>query len=190
MKDTGKNLKQVEAFQKYASEATDAYIATGKKTREQSIHELEVATCKLTGTTSLDVANRIMTQVANAQVWPKPNAGFDQRIKAFSGIAEMDPRNATEAMLATQMIGVHEAAMMFLHRATLVEQSPEGIDPNVLRATRLLRLFTEQLEAMAKLKGKSGQQRVTVEHVHVHPGGQAIVGAVSTGKGTRGRGDG
>jgi GTPase len=52
-----------------------------------------------------------------------------------------------------------------------------------------MRLFTEQLEAMSKLKGKVGQQKVTVEHVHVHDGGQAIVGAVSTGKPDRGEGD-
>ena len=44
-----------------------------------------------------------------------------------------------------------------------------------------MRLFTEQLEAMAKLKGKSGQQRVVVEHVNVAAGGQAIVGTVIPG---------
>jgi hypothetical protein len=43
-----------------------------------------------------------------------------------------------------------------------------------------MRLHLEQIEAMQKLKGKAGQQRVTVKHVHVHEGGQAIVGAVST----------
>ena len=37
----------------------------------------------------------------------------------------------------------------------------------------------EQVETMAKLKGKTGRQKVTVEQVHVHEGGQAIVGAVS-----------
>ncbi len=46
-----------------------------------------------------------------------------------------------------------------------------------------LRLFNDQLEAMQKLKGKTGQQRVTVEHVHVHKGGQAVVGTVATGRG-------
>jgi len=51
-----------------------------------------------------------------------------------------------------------------------------------------MRLFNEQLEAMQKLKGKAGQQKVTVEHVHVHEGGQAIVGAVSAGKVGRGGG--
>ena len=35
-------------------------------------------------------------------------------------------------------------------------------------------------------RGKGGQQVVCVEHVHVHPGGQAIVGSVETG----GRGGG
>ena len=39
---------------------------------------------------------------------------------------------------------------------------------------------------MAKLKGTASQQKVTVEHVHVNKGGQAIVGAVSK----RGVGDG
>ena len=42
-----------------------------------------------------------------------------------------------------------------------------------------MRIFNEQLEAMQKLKGKASQQKVTVEHVHVHEGGQAIVGAVN-----------
>ena len=52
-----------------------------------------------------------------------------------------------------------------------------------------MRLFGEQLEAMQKLKGKSGQQKVTVEHVHVHDGGQAIVGTVTAGGTGRGVGD-
>jgi hypothetical protein len=40
-----------------------------------------------------------------------------------------------------------------------------------------MRVFREQLEAMQKLKGKTGEQRVTVKHVHVRKGGQAIVGS-------------
>jgi hypothetical protein len=38
-----------------------------------------------------------------------------------------------------------------------------------------MRLHLEQIEAMQKLKGKAGQQKVTVEHVDVHEGGQTIV---------------
>jgi hypothetical protein len=86
------------------------------------------------------------------------------------------------------MLGVHHAAILFLKLATIDGQTEDGADRNVLRATRLLRLFNEQLEAMAKLQGKSGRQVVTVEHVHVHEGGQAIVGAVTAG--TRGQSGG
>jgi hypothetical protein len=42
-------------------------------------------------------------------------------------------------------------------------QSTEVIDANVSRATRLMRVFNEQVETVAKLKGISGQQRVVVE---------------------------
>jgi hypothetical protein len=37
------------------------------------------------------------------------------------------------------------------------------------------------LEALNRHRGK-GQQKVTVEHVHVHAGGQAVVGSVERSK--------
>jgi hypothetical protein len=86
-------------------------------------------------------------------------------------------------MLAVQMIGAQRTAMRFLERATLPGQTPDGMDANVLRAMRLMRLFNEQVETMAKLKGKGGQQRVVVEHVTVAAGGQASVGTVTRGCG-------
>jgi hypothetical protein len=49
---------------------------------------------------------------------------------------------------------------------------------------KLLRTYTAQLEALQRYRGK-GQQKVTVEHVHVHSGGQAIVGAVTGGSGVQ-----
>jgi hypothetical protein len=39
-----------------------------------------------------------------------------------------------------------------------------------------------QVEALQRYRGK-GQQKVTVEHVHAHSGGQAIVGTVHPGGG-------
>jgi hypothetical protein len=46
-------------------------------------------------------------------------------------------------------------------------------------AVKLLRTYTAQLEALTKLR-RGGEQTVRVEHVHVHAGGQAVVGNVST----------
>jgi hypothetical protein len=41
-------------------------------------------------------------------------------------------------------------------------------------------LYAQQVAALNKHRGK-GQQKVTVEHVYVAPGGQAIVGNVEAG---------
>src|SRR5262249_16939390 len=51
-------------------------------------------------------------------------------------------------------------------------------------AVKLLRTYTMQMEALLRYRGK-GEQKMTVEHVHVYQGGQAIVGAVHHGGGAR-----
>jgi endonuclease III len=102
-------------------------------------------------------------------------------VKAQAMLAELEPTTATEALLAAQMVGAQRAAMIFLARSLAPGQQVEMVDRHVNRAAKLMRLFNEQIEAMAKLKGKGGQQRVVVEHVTVAAGGQAIVGAVTQG---------
>jgi hypothetical protein len=59
----------------------------------------------------------------------------------------------------------------------LPEQSFEGRRENLNQANKLSRTYTNLLEALNRHRGK-GQQKVTVEHVHVHSGGQAVVGTV------------
>ena len=183
--------KQALALQKAGSDEANLQVgAMEKKTREQSVDQLMATASRVTGAKTHEMSDRIIVQVATALVQPRPKGTNDHLIKAFAAIGEMGPQNATEAMLATQMIAANDAALMFLKRATLENQTFEGTDANVLRATRLMRVFSEQLEAMQRLRGKAGQQRVTVEHVHVHEGGQAIVGAVTARGPGEGVGDG
>lgn len=143
------------------------------------------------GCKTSEVALAILAQVVGLE-HPNASTVSDDRIdtllmNATAMLAELQPTTATQALLAAQMVGVQRAAMTFLANATKPEDTAEGRDRNVLRATRLMRLFTEQVEAMAKLKGKSSQQRVVVEHVTVSAGGQAIVGTVIPGgRGTSG----
>jgi hypothetical protein len=49
---------------------------------------------------------------------------------------------------------------------------------NLNQANKLSRTYATLLEALNRYRGK-GQQKVTVEHVHVHSGGQAVVGMVA-----------
>jgi hypothetical protein len=125
-------------------------------------------------------ALQILTQALNVPSCGASQDDSDRLLAAFGTLMEIAPQGALESLLAAQMMGVHNAALMFLRNSTADGQDIEARDANVLRAVRLMRLFNEQLEMMQKLKGKAGQQKVTVEHVHIHKGGQAIVGAVGT----------
>jgi len=57
------------------------------------------------------------------------------------------------------------------------EQTVEGRSENLNQANKLSRTYAVLLDALNRHRGK-GQQKVTVEHVHVHSGGQAVVGMV------------
>jgi hypothetical protein len=143
------------------------------------------------GCKTSEVALAVLIQVLKFE-HPTKDVSEEQMTKmhlnATAMLAELEPKTATELLLAAQMVGAQRLAMEFMVRATHPQQTTDCVDRNVLRATRLMRLFNEQAEAMAKLKGTGGQQRVVVEHVTVAAGGQAIVGTVSAPR--RGEGAG
>ncbi len=82
-------------------------------------------------------------------------------------------------MMAAQLIAARNAAMECYRRAMIGEQSFEGLRENLSQANKLSRTYATLLEALNRHRGK-GQQKVTVEHVHIHSGGQAVVGVVGT----------
>jgi hypothetical protein len=132
------------------------------------------------GTTSQAFAeteiNRLMRGLGPH--WTRPPT--DQEINAALAVVDgIRPENEVEALLAAQMVMTHVLTMQAMSRAHWAEEvEKQQIASNV--AIRFGRLFTLQVEALAKLRRK-GEQMVRVEHVHVHPGGQAIVGPVNTG---------
>jgi hypothetical protein len=83
-------------------------------------------------------------------------------------------------MLIGQLIATHNAAMECYRRAMLGDQTFEGRRENLNQANKLCRSYAALTEALDRHRGK-GQQRIVVEHVNVHAGGQAIVGAVTAG---------
>ena len=65
--------------------------------------------------------------------------------------------------------------MEYLGRTNNEGQTPQGIDTNVNRSTKLFRLYNETLETLMRYRRK-GEQRGIVQHVNVENGGKAIVG--------------
>ena len=96
-------------------------------------------------------------------------------------IAAVEPRDSIEAMLATQMVTVHNAMLRSARSLRGSETIPQQ-DSNGNLVNKLARTFAAQVEALKRYRSK-GEQKVVVEHVTVNEGGQAIVGNVETGGG-------
>jgi proteasome lid subunit RPN8/RPN11 len=86
---------------------------------------------------------------------------------AIASIHSIGPRDGVEAMLAVQMTATHAAAMQMLHRAVRGQPSFEIYDSIVNRATKLLRTYAAQVEALKRYRS-AGEQRVVVQHQHVN----------------------
>jgi hypothetical protein len=121
---------------------------------------------------------------AFAALWQK-NSDCDtpEREGTLAAMIDIKPRDALKGMLIGQAIASHNAAMECYRRAMIYEQTFEGRRENLNQANKLSRTFASLTEALDRHRGK-GQQRITVEHVNVHPGGQAIVGAVTARRGS------
>ena len=91
------------------------------------------------------------------------------------------PRDETEAMLGAQMVASHCLAMEMSRRALTAEYRDTLIDAAGF-ANKFMRTYAALVEALTRYRGK-GEQKVVVEHVHVHQGAQAIIGAVTAGGG-------
>ena len=98
---------------------------------------------------------------------------------AAAGLAGIGPQDEIEGMIAAQLVACHNASMECYRRAMLPDISFDMRHGNLNSANKLSRTYSTLLEALNRHRGK-GQQKVTVEHVHVHEGGQAIVGNVES----------
>ena len=137
-------------------------------------------TLKTIGGSGSDDWNNTLANQAVEALWVKnsdPGTRDKQLSATVAALIGMGPRDELEGMIAAQLLAAHNAAMECYRRAMIPEQSFEGRRENLNQASKLSRTYTSLLEALNRHRGK-GQQKVTVEHVHVHSGGQAVVGVV------------
>jgi hypothetical protein len=139
---------------------------------------------KVIGGSDGDDFNSILANQAVKTVWldqSDPQELIERtRQSTLDALLGIGPRDEIEGMLGAQMLGAHNAAMECFRRAMIEDQSIEARRENLNLANKLSRAYTMLVAALDHHRGK-GQQKVTVEHVHVYPGGQAIVGAIDRG---------
>ena len=111
----------------------------------------------------------------------------NQKIEAYTKAinlfaASLGANGVLQNMLVTQLLGIYELQQKILPYANRSVHSPECSQYFINSLTKLSNVFIQQLNTLQKLQGNS-HQKVTVEHLHVNAGGQAIVGQVNTHKG-------
>jgi hypothetical protein len=122
-----------------------------------------------------ELASMELSGVVNGAL--APSSRTPEQIRALVSLyREAGVENPIESMLISQMATVHKHAMKLMAKATEIS-SVTSSEVVVNMANRLMRTFAAQVEAFEKLK-RGGKQVIKVDHVHVHEGGQAIVGNI------------
>ena len=89
-------------------------------------------------------------------------------------LVSLNPQDPIEGMLCSRLLVLHNQSMHFLSRSANPEQTNVGVDININRSTKLMRVYNETLEALNRHRRK-GKQKIIVQHVNVGNGGQAVV---------------
>jgi hypothetical protein len=145
------------------------------------------------GTRSLHFVRAMLTTLGEATEDHSQTLGLtpgspdqDAFNAALAVIDGVRPKDEIEAMLAAHMAVTNIALLELVARTRdAIAGHPyqsDGIKRlDVLGnlTNKFLRTYTMQVEALARKRRKGGEQNVTVKHVHVHSGAQAVVGVVN-----------
>lgn len=92
-------------------------------------------------------------------------------------------RNSLEKMLAHQMAACHFQAMRLMAKANGINEDSAAIQRLINASARLMNTYQQALHTLHKMR-TGGRQVVTVQHLNISDGGQAMVaGNVNTGGG-------
>src|SRR3990167_10436469 len=107
---------------------------------------------------------------------------FDWQLSC-EAMDELNVSNGLQTMLAAQMLSIHQLqqkTMAYAQCAGHIKIEKFYINSSI----KLANCFANQANLLAKLQGVAGQ-KIIVERVDVHPGGQDIVGNVHRGLGDK-----
>lgn len=139
----------------------------------------------ITGCQAIEASRVMAEMVLSAAADETAGDLIERQLKQYlSLMQDLAPRDPFEGMLVNQMFLVFRQALHIFNLSNLDgnEGRTDIQDSLTNRYVKLMRLYTQQMEALDKHR-RGGQHRMTVEHVHVHEGGQAIVGNVNQGGG-------
>ncbi len=123
-------------------------------------------TMKNPTTTALDASAERLRLVSQV--------GVDAVALCLDASDTAQPSNSLERMLSHQLAVLHVAAMDNMAKANL-QQNPEIAIKIMNLALRAMATYQTGLLTVKRLKS-SGEQRITISHVNIEGGGQAMIG--------------
>lgn len=151
--------------------------------KEAAIDLYDARILNTTGAANSTVGMQLFNNLAKAMV--PANAGVEEISSQMGTVAQLmqafAPQDEYEGQLISQLVILHEHSMEWLGKAMRTERV-DFANVYLNGASKLLTRHHETLDTLLKYR-RRGEQRMTVEHVHVHNGGQAIVGTITTGGG-------
>ena len=165
----------VRAYVKWSRREDGAFVLASPHT---DIEGWALHLAAALGSTSTSFATQQLTalEAATRRRGAKVSDETDPLNAALAIVQAIGPENELETALAVQMAGCHALSCEMMSLTKSADTTDRLVAYGNL-AIKFQRTFTAQVEALARMRGK-GQQTVRVEHVTVHPGGQAIVGDV------------
>jgi hypothetical protein len=148
-----------------------------------TMDEPDTSDLRIIGGSRSDKFNSTLIDAMVKTGWFPPGLADEDRRRqmfvAVKGLQAFKPADEIEGMIAAQAMAAHHASMECSRRAMIPDQPLEAAQGFRKAAANASRTFVELLSALDRKRGKGGQQVVRVEHVHVHPGGQAVVGNIA-----------
>lgn len=129
--------------------------------------------------TYIILKNATATNNINAEAFDMDKA----KQKSQDALIALDANGGLQSMLPAQMLSIHELqqkSMVYAHAADDLELKKYFTNATI----KLANCFVQQANTLAKLQGVAGQ-KIIVERVDVHQGGQAIVGNIQGSMGAK-----
>ena len=146
-------------------EFESAELSDGSPLTEESFKK---AIKTASGTSDPIIGERILKKVARGL----SSDGFDQRLNEASALLpSLNPKNATEALLLGQFLALQDSGMKCLRQANSQDMFYH-IEKLFTLATKLFNTANQTMQSLTKYRS-GGQQ--TIQVLHVHNKGQAIV---------------
>ena len=152
---------------------TDGNISTDPPSNLEEQEARNASLHAATGSTDMHFASSILALALNAAPLSPGNSNADEANAILAVLLSLKPQDELEGMLLTRMIILHKQYMKFMHKTWKTDRL-DFETSYINKATKLMRLYNETLETLNRYRRK-GEQKVTVQHINVSNGGQAMV---------------